>query len=541
MQRSLLIKILTIVATILVCIYGIIGIPKSKEELIANWNHNIRLGLDLRGGSQLMLQVQVQDAFKAEADQVIDRLKDQLRNAGINYTSLDRNEPASIADASKIEVTIKGLDATKAGNFRSIVTDNFQQWNLTAVNSTDYRLNLKTSEVLAMRRDTVTRTMNTIENRINGLGLAESSVQQSGRTEDEAEILVQLPGVDDPARIKQILQTAALLEITEVREGPFAGRDAALAQFGGVLPLNTKLVKQGTRTGESAGDAWYLVTRIPVITGRDLRDSRPAQDPSNGSWETSFVLSQDGARRFERFTEANIGKRLAVVLDNNIRSVATIQSKIGDSGRISNIGSQQDASDLSLVLRAGSLPAGILYGEERTVGPSLGADSIQQGMKAGIVGISAVILVMLLYYKRAGINATLALVLNAVILIAVLAYFDAVLTLPGIAGIILTIGMAVDSNVLIFERIREELRAGKAVPAAIEAGFGKAWWTIVDTHVTTIVSCAFLFIFGTTAVKGFAVTLVIGLLANIFTAVFVSKVIFEWELSGKRQVTALSI
>jgi preprotein translocase subunit SecD len=218
-----------------------------------------------------------------------------------------------------------------------------------------------------------------------------------------------------------------------------------------------------------------------------------------------------------------------------------INSKIEDSGVITGAGSQQEAADLALVLTSGSLPAGVVYLEERTVGPSLGADSIRDGLLAGAVGVGAVVLVMLVYYKRAGINAVLALVLNAIILVAVLAYLGAVLTLPGIAGIILTIGMAVDSNVLIFERIREELRHGKGVLAAIDAGFGKAWLTIVDTHVTTVVSCAFLFIFGTTAVKGFAITLVIGLIANVFTAVFVSRTIFDWELNGKPQSTTLSI
>jgi preprotein translocase subunit SecD len=540
-MQSLRFKWLLIAAVILVCLYGIVGLPKSRQELTENIQRNLRLGLDLRGGSQLMLQVQVQDAFKAEADQVIQRLQDQLASAGISYASLDRNEPSAIEDAEKIEITIKGLDSTKAGTFRSTVTEFFPQWNLTAINATDYRMNIKPTEAILLSRDTVARTMSTVENRINGLGLAEASVQQAGRSEAEAEILVQLPGVDDPARIKQILQTAALLEITEVRDGPFPSREGALAQFGGVLPLNTKLVRQAARAGESATDSWYLLTRIPAITGRDLRDARPGQDPNTGRWETNFVLSQDGARRFERFTEANIGKRLAVVLDNQIRSVATIESAIRDTGRITGAFAQQEASDLSLVLRAGSLPAGILYLEERTVGPSLGADSIQQGLRAGIIGVVAVVLVMLAYYKKAGINATLALILNALILIAALSYFDAVLTLPGIAGIILTIGMAVDSNVLIFERIREELKTGKSIPAAIDAGFGRAWWTIIDTHVTTVVSCAFLFIFGTTAVKGFAVTLVIGLIANLFTAVFVSRAIFEWQLSGKRRVEALSI
>ncbi len=539
-MQNLKFKFAFIAAVTLASIYGIIGIPKSWQELVDNFNRNVRLGLDLKGGSQLMLEVQVQDAFKSEADQVMQRLTDQLRTADISYTSMERNDPGTLKEAGTIEITVKGVDSAKAGTFRQIVTENYTPWNLTAVNSTDYRLNYKPTEAIALRRDTVTRSMSTIENRINGLGLAEASVQQAGRTDEEAEILVQLPGVDDPARIKQLLQTAAMLEISEAREGPFPSREAALGNFNGVLPLNTKLVRQPARAGEG-GDSWYLVARIPAVTGRDVRDSRPGQDPATGRWETSFVLSQDGARRFERFTEANIGKRLAVILDNQIRSVATVESAIRDSGRITGAFGQQEASDLALVLRAGSLPAGIQYLEERTVGPSLGADSIQQGLRAGIIGLIGVVLVMLVYYKKAGINATLALILNAIVLLAALAYFGAVLTLPGIAGVILTIGIAVDSNILIFERIREELRTGKSIPAAVDAGFARAWWTIVDTHVTTVVSCAFLFIFGTTAVKGFAVTLVIGLIANVFTAVFVSKAIFEWELSGKRQVATLSI
>jgi len=345
--------------------------------------------------------------------------------------------------------------------------------------------------------------------------------------------------VDDPGRVRDIIGTAAVLEIVEVKDGPFPSQEQALAQHGGVLPLNTKLLKAPPRgSGDEA--SWYLVARTPVISGRDLRNARAGQDEFR-KWETNFNLSQDGARRFEAFTGANIGNRLAVVLDNQIRSVATIQARIGDQGRITNVGTEQEASDLALVLRSGSLPASIVYLEERSVGASLGADSIREGIVAGLAGLMAVIIVMLVYYKRSGINAVLALFLNTVLLVAALSYFHAVLTLPGIAGVILTIGMAVDSNVLIFERIREELRAGKAIVSAVDAGFGKAWWTIVDTHVTTIVSCAFLFLFGTGPVRGFAVTLVIGLLANVFTAVFVSRVIFDYELSGKRQLKTLSI
>jgi preprotein translocase subunit SecD len=349
---------------------------------------------------------------------------------------------------------------------------------------------------------------------------------------------VRLPGVDDPARVKDIMQTTAQLEISEVKDGPFPSREAALAQHGGVLPLNTKLVRMAPRG--DPGESWYLLSKIPVVRGTDVRNARPGQDEFR-KWEANFTLSQDGGRRFGRFTEANIGNRLAVVLDNQIRSVATIQSRIDDSGRITGLGGEQEAFDLALVLRAGALPAGIVFLEERSIGPSLGADSIHSGIVAGLAGLAAVVLVMLLYYKGAGVNAVIALVLNTVVLLAALSYFGAVLTLPGIAGVILTIGMAVDSNVLIFERIREELRAGKAIVSAVDAGFNKAWWTIVDTHVTTIVSCAFLFLFGEGPVRGFAVTLVIGLVANIFTAVFVSRVMFDYHLTRRRQLATLSI
>jgi preprotein translocase subunit SecD len=540
MQKNLRAKTIVIAVTILLCIYGIVDLPKSGAELAANIKKNIRLGLDLRGGSHLVLQVQVQDAVKAEALQTIERMKDELHKGNIDFASMDSNDPTTVETSDTIQINIKGVPAAKTSAFRSLIADHFPTWILTAVNGTDYRMNMRPTELLALKRDTVERSIQTISNRINALGLTEPVVQQEGQADTAFRILVQLPGVDDPARVKEIIGTAAVLEIVEVKDGPFPTQEAALGQHGGVLPLNTRLVKAPARGEGDQGVSWYLVSRNPVITGHDLRNARAGQDEFR-KWEAGFTLSQDGSRKFERFTEANIGNKLAVVLDKQIRSVATIQSKISDQGRITNVGTEQEASDLSLVLRSGSLPASILYLEERSVGPSLGADSIRAGIIAGLAGLAAVIIVMLVYYKRAGINAVLALILNTVILMAMLSYFHAVLTLPGIAGVILTVGMAVDSNVLIFERIREELRAGKAIVSAVDAGFGKAWWTIVDTHVTTIVSCAFLFLFGTGPVRGFAVTLVIGLLANVFTAVFVSRVIFDYELSGKRQLKTLSI
>ena len=330
-----------------------------------------------------------------------------------------------------------------------------------------------------------------------------------------------------------------MLELYEVQGGPFASREEAMQSKNGVLPLSSQILQSSARGGATA--EYYILARTPVVRGQDLRDAKPVQNGQSGGWETNFVLTQDAATRFARFTGAHINDRLAIVLDKKVLSAPTIQAKISDSGVITNLGGHDEAADLALNLRAGSLPASLEYLEERTVGPSLGADSIREGLVSGIAGVIAVVIIMLVYYKRSGINATLALILNALILIAALSYFDAVLTLPGIAGMILTIGMAVDSNVLIFERIREELRAGKAVIAAVEAGFGKAFLTIIDTHVTTIVSCAFPVSVRHRPVKGFAVTLVIGLIANVFTAVFVSRTIFDWELGGQKRAVTLSI
>ena len=538
MQKNLALKTAIIVATILLCIYGIIGLPRNGTELKQNVQKNIRLGLDLRGGSQLVLQVQVQDAIKGIAQQVVDSLGEERRKGNVDFTAADRNDPMTIATGDTIQVNVHGVNANRVGQFRTFVGEHYPQWVLNSGSNNDFRLNLKPSELVDIKRRAVEQSIETIKTRVDAIGLAEPSVQQQGRADSEFEVLVQLPGIDDPARVKDIIGQVAKLSIVEVLEGPFQTKEAALGQKGGILPLNSELLNYPRGGGQ--GGEWYLCSRSPVVTGQDLRNARPARDEV-GKWEAGFTLSQDGGRRFEAFTGANIGKKLGVVLDQSLRSVATINGAISDSGRITGLASEQEAGDLALVMRSGSLPAGIQYLEERTVGPSLGADSIHQGYVAGIAGLAAVILVMLIYYKLSGINAVLALILNTVILIAALSYFHATLTLPGIAGIILTIGMAVDSNVLIFERIREELRAGKNVVAAVDAGFGKAWWTIVDTHITTIVSCLFLFLFGTGPVKGFAVTLVIGLIANVFTAVFVSKVIFEYELSRKKQVTALSI
>jgi preprotein translocase subunit SecD len=535
MQRNLMIKTGVIAATVLACIFGVIGFPTSLKQAEANASRRIHLGLDLSGGTYLILQVHVQDAAKTEADALIETLKAEARTRNISVASFDRNDPATLQETDSIQINIHGVDAARTQEFRSMVADKATEWTLTPVNTTDYYLKMKQTALTDLKRSTVERSIATIERRVNGLGLTEETVQEHGDPVTESEILVELPGIDDPARAKQLIGQPAQLKIVAEKEGPFQTKDAGLAAKGGIMPLGTEML-------EWPGHGWYIVNRAPVITGDNVRSATSSTDSDQpGRWETNFVLSQDGGDRFQKFTAGNIGSDLAVVLDKDIVSVAVIQSAIGDRGRINGLSTQQESSDLALVLNTGALPASIEYGQEDTVGPSLGTDSIHEGIYAGVAGLLAVVIVMLVYYKKAGINAVLALFLNTVILVAALAYFGATLTLPGIAGIILTVGMAVDSNVLIFERIREELRAGKTIPAAISNGFGKAWWTIVDTHVTTIVSCLFLFLFGTGPVKGFAVTLVIGLCANVFTAVWVSRVIFDWELSSGKEMVHLSI
>jgi preprotein translocase subunit SecD len=343
--------------------------------------------------------------------------------------------------------------------------------------------------------------------------------------------------------VKEIMQSTAMLEIKQSLGGPYSSEAAALQANNGVLPPDAVLMQGksiGSKRDAESGPAFYLISRASAVTGRDLRDAQPGND-ENGQPEVKFTLSGEGGRKFYAFTNSHIGESLAVILDNKVMEVASIKSAIREDGVITGRFTDQETHDLSMTLRSGALPAGIKYLEERTVGPSLGADSIRSGVQAAVFGMLAVLIFMLIYYRWAGVNADIALILNLVILLGFMGFFGAVLTLPGIAGVILTVGMGVDSNVLIFERIREELRNGKTPPSAVDQGFSHAWITIVDTHVTTIVSAAILFLFGTGPVKGFATTLTFGLLANLFTAVFVSRFIFDWVLSRHQRGEALSI
>jgi protein-export membrane protein SecD/preprotein translocase SecF subunit len=527
-----------ILVVLLGCVFGIIGFPRSKTELLANWGRNIRLGLDLRGGSQIVLEVQVQDAFKSEADRAIERLKQVFQSEKISYGSLDRSDPDSVESAHKIQINLRGINAASAGNLSPIAEDVLgEQWILSPDGENGFKLRMRKEAALNLSQETMTQSIRTIQRRVDEFGIAETSVQQRGG-DRETEIQVQLPGIDDPARVKRILQTTALLEFAEVIEGPFQSQEAAVGQQGRVL-RNTRVIP-----GRSSGDGvveWWLLARSPVITGRDLRDARAQRNELSGRWDTGFALIPDAARRFEQFTQAQLNRHLAIVLDNSVLSAPRIEEAISGQGRIIGAANAQEAADLALNLRAGSLPAGVKVLKEGTVGASLGADSIRQGITAGTIGLALVVASMVAYYRGAGFNAVIALLLNTIIIVAALSSMGAAWTLPGIAGLVLSIGMGVDSNVLIFERIKEEMRNGKRVAAAIASGFDRALVTIIDTHVTTVVASAFLFLFGTGPVRGFAVTLAIGLAANLFTAVFVSRAIFDVQLRRKPRVANPSI
>jgi preprotein translocase subunit SecD len=539
MNKTLLWKSLFIVAVLLVFVFGIFGVPSgvSGSALKAAILDRIKLGLDLKGGTHLILQVQVIDAVNADSDRAIERLKESLKTKGIVYTDITKPDPQNAPD----RIAIKGVPPESAADLRDIVSNQLPEYVLTSGAENSWTLAMKAQSLTELKNRSVAQAIETIRNRIDQLGVSEPVIEEHGL--GQYQILVQLPGVDDPARVKQIMQSTAMLEIRQALGGPYPSQQDALASKNGVLPPDSVLMQGrsiGARASDATQTAWYIISRASAVTGRDLRDAQPTVDENNRP-AVRFLLTGEGGRRFASFTGAHVGEQLAVVLDNKVQEVATIQEQIHDEGRITGAFTQQQTKDLAMVLRSGALPAGIHYLEERTVGPSLGADSIKHGVLAAVIGMLAVMIFMLVYYRGAGINADLALLFNLVILLGFLGFSGATLTLPGIAGVILTVGMGVDSNVLIFERIREELRNGKTAPSAVEQGFGRAWITIVDTHVTTIVSAFILFIFGTGPVKGFAVTLTFGLLANLFTAVFVSRVIFDAHLNNLKRGEALSI
>jgi preprotein translocase subunit SecD len=540
MTKNLWIKTAFIISVLIVFLFGVFGIPKSLngQALAAAIQDRIHMGLDLKGGTHLILQVMVDDAVNADSDRAVERLKEALRTRNISYAEISKPDPANRSDL----ISIRGVPPEATSDLRSVVTDQFTDYTLNSGPENSWMLAMKPSVLTTIKKQAVEQAIQTIRNRIDQLGVTEPTIQEHGL--GQYQILVQLPGVDDPGRVKEIMQSTAMLEIRQVLDGgaSYASEQEALAAKNGVIPPDAILMKgivQG-RSGESAQERWHFVSRTPVVAGRDIRDARPGRNES-GQPAVNFFLTADAGRRFANFTGAHIGDYLGVVLDNKVREVAVIKSQIHDTGEISGGMDETQSKDLSMMLRSGALPASIHYLEERTVGPSLGADSIRHGVMAAVIGMLVVLAFMLVYYHGAGINANVGLILNLIILLGFLGFSGATLTLPGIAGVILTVGMGVDSNVLIFERIREELRNGKTPASAVDQGFSRAWVTILDTHVTTIVSAAILFLFGTGPVKGFAVTLTFGLLANLFTSVYVSRVIFDAVLNRKARGEALSI
>jgi preprotein translocase subunit SecD len=539
MNKNFLVKLGFIVATVLFFLFGIFGIPKSfsRQGLLAALSDHIHLGLDLSGGTHLILQVQVNDAVNVVAQNATEVLKEQLRNRKIGYADVTQPDQQNNPD----HLVVKGVQPSARGDLLSIVQERLPEYNVTGGADNSWNLSMKPSALTDLKHKAVTQAIDTIRNRIDALGVSEPTIEEHG---GQYQILVQLPGIDDSGRVKDIMQSTAMLEIKQMTDGPYPSEQAALQAKGGIMPADSILLPGQCANGPE--QTWCFVSRVSAVSGKDLRDAQASSD-QNGQPSVTFSLTGEGGQRFYTFTSAHVGDNLAVVLDNKVQEVASIKEPIRDQGSISGGRmSEQQAKDLSMVLRSGALPASIKYLEEQTVGPSLGADSIRSGVRAAVIGMVAVLIFMLVYYRGAGINADVALIMNLIILLGFLGWstiagVNVALTLPGIAGVILTVGMGVDSNVLIFERIREELRNGKTPPSAVDQGFSHAWITIVDTHVTTIVSAAILFIFGTGPVKGFATTLTFGLLANLFTAVFVSRFIFDWVLSRKLRGAALSI
>jgi preprotein translocase subunit SecD len=530
-------KLALIVVVLLFFVYGIIGIPTHgfKQAL----TDRIHLGLDLKGGTHLVLAVHVEEALASSTDRDVQRLQASLAESGVTGATVSKTDPTH----PEI-ITITGVPTASASAVRSLVgTQAYAGYDLTTQGDGSMKLTLRPTAVQDLESHVVDQSIETIRERIDKLGVSEPVIQKYGLGDNQ--ILIELPGVDDPGRVEEVIQSTAKLEIHAVDGSPagFDDEAGALASVNGTLSPDDIMVRGTGSAG--APDRVYILKRASEVEGTDFRDAQPATD-MNGRPNITFTLTTEAGERFLKYTQAHIASgptpgSMAIVLENNVREVASINGAIRDQGEITGGFSQQQAQDLSLMLRTGALPASLAPIETRTVGPSLGAASIRQGVVAAIAGMAAVMVFMLVYYKGSGINADLALVLNLVILLGCMGFSHATLTLPGIAGVILTIGMGVDSNVLIFERIREEIRAGKTAATAVKEGFGHAWITIVDTHVTTIVSAIILIILGSGPVKGFAVTLIFGLLANLFTAVYVSRLIFDAHLQGKERTATLSI
>ncbi len=560
-KKNLLQRVIIIVIVTLVSLYIVIG-PRHRPTandftwsgIKRNLASNIKLGLDLKGGSHLVMRVKVEEFLKTLTLGNANAIQAAATEAGLPV-----KEVRPETTGGTYRMTLEATDPARLNEIEEAVRNkvDVSQWTASRSGNT-ISWTLSPTAQRALADQATEQAKRIIESRLDAVGVAEPLVQRHGsQTSDR--ILVQMPGIQDPERVKQLLKAESKLELVHVVSPPspssvqtYATEDEAKQSLGGTVPTNRRVLQYAERNEPTAAGQtenqnqgqkrWVVVEMPAVVDGSELRNASATQTQGGGNdYQIGFALKPSGASKFGAWTGANINEYMGVVLNDEVKSIAYIKSQINDQGEISGRFTKESAEDLALTLRSGALPAPIEYQEERTVGPSLGADSIRSGVRASLVGLLLVVGFMLFYYRGAGVNAVVALVLNMILMLAALIVFGATLTLPGIAGIILTIGMAVDSNVLIFERIREELKSGKTIPSAIDQGFARAFVTIIDTHVTTIISSLFLFVFGTGPLRGFAVTLVLGLVINLFSAVYVSRTIFMWELSRKRKLQTLSI
>lgn len=558
-NSSLLIRTAIIVVITLIGIYLVIG-PRggsieandfSWQGIKQNVAENINLGLDLRGGSHLVMRVKTDDYLKtlAENNQSAAVLAAQEKQLPVSDGSF-------VAAGNNYQVTLNLTDASQASAVIDAVKQkvDFSAWGEPTTNGNQIVWSLPVAAQKVLKDQAVTQAEKIIESRINAFGVKEPTFQRHGAT-DSGQLLLQMPGVEDPERVKKLIGDDATLALMKIVSPPnpspvqtYPTKEAAEQSIAGapnrrVLVYADRDVPQNSTVPADQQPKQYVVVETPaVIDGSELRDASAVSRTGNDSdYQISFSFKPNGAQKFGEWTGKNIGNYMAVVLNDQVKSAAYIKSQIFDSGEISGRFSKTTADDLALTLKSGALPAKIEYQEERTVGPSLGADSIRAGVAASLAGLIFIVIFMLIYYRGAGVNAVIALILNMILTLAGLIVLDSTLTLPGIAGLILGIGMAVDSNVLIFERMREELRAGKSVAKSVEQGFDRAFITIIDTHITTILSSIILYMYGSGPIRGFAVTLVLGLLINLFSAVFVSRTIFMWLLERNPNMKKLSI
>jgi preprotein translocase subunit SecD len=486
----------------------------------------LKLGLDLKGGVHLVLRVITDTALKAETEAQAERTREALTKAGVSVTGA-----TTISD---VQFRVDGVPPNQTQLFLQTVVDAESTFDRGSGTTGSYTFTMKPNLQKQFREESVRQARTTIERRVNELGVSEPSIAQQGNGE---QILVQLPGVTDVERAKGIISSTGLLKLTLVDQGPFASREQALQTFNNAVPADIDILAFRGEAG--SGTVYYAVKKAAAVTGRDLRSAQEGLDEYNRP-AVRFTLKQDAALRFGNFTQTNIDRPMAIVLDQRVMSVATIKGRITDNGQITGV-SRQEMQDTVITLKSGALPASMEYIQEQTIGPSLGADAIRAGVTASVVGLLLVVTFMLFYYKLSGVNAVIALVLNLVILLGLMAYIGAVMTLPGIAGFVLTMGIGVDSNVLIFERIKEELEQGRPVRIALNAGFGRVFLTLLDTHISAAIAALFLLQFGTGPIRGFAYTLLIGLGSNLFTSTFVSRTLFEMVLGRRTQAATLSI